>query len=67
MLPPDRARASHGQEHATSRLPKVRQTDAVDAGKKGGRKYRCIDCDVPDPLNTPEVKKLPASCTEAPK
>jgi hypothetical protein len=24
--------------------------------KTGGRKFRCIDCDVPDPL--PEVTKL---------
>jgi hypothetical protein len=26
--------------------------------KKGGRKLRCIDCDVPDPLRLPEVTKL---------
>lgn len=26
--------------------------------KTGGRKFRCINCDVPDPLKIPEVKKL---------
>jgi hypothetical protein len=26
--------------------------------KTGGRKFRCIDCDVPDPLQLPEVKNL---------
>jgi hypothetical protein len=26
--------------------------------KTGGRKFRCIDCDVPDPLKQPEVTKL---------
>jgi hypothetical protein len=26
--------------------------------KMGGRKFRCIDCDVPDPLQLPEVTKL---------
>jgi hypothetical protein len=26
--------------------------------KKGGRKFRCIDCDVPDPLQLPEVTNL---------
>jgi hypothetical protein len=26
--------------------------------KTGGREFRCIDCDVPDPLQLPEVKKL---------
>jgi hypothetical protein len=26
--------------------------------KTGGRKFRCIDCDAPDPLKMPEVKKL---------
>jgi hypothetical protein len=26
--------------------------------KMGGRKFRCIDCDVPDPLHLPEVTKL---------
>jgi tRNA(Ile2) C34 agmatinyltransferase TiaS len=26
--------------------------------KSGGRKFRCIDCEVPDPLKTPEIKKL---------
>jgi hypothetical protein len=26
--------------------------------KKGGRKFRCIDCDGPDPLRLPEVTKL---------
>jgi hypothetical protein len=26
--------------------------------KTGGRKFRCIDCDVPDPLQAPEVTKL---------
>jgi hypothetical protein len=24
----------------------------------GGRKFRCIDCDVPDPLNQPQVTRL---------
>jgi hypothetical protein len=32
-LPPDLARASHAQKHASSSLPKVRQTDAVDVGE----------------------------------
>ena len=26
--------------------------------RTGGRKFRCIDCDVPDPLRLPEVTKL---------
>jgi hypothetical protein len=26
--------------------------------RTGGRKFRCIDCDVPDPLRMPEVTKL---------
>jgi hypothetical protein len=26
--------------------------------KNGGRKFRCIDCDGPDPLRLPEVTKL---------
>jgi hypothetical protein len=26
--------------------------------KTGGRKFRCIDCDVPDPLKLPEVAQL---------
>jgi hypothetical protein len=26
--------------------------------KTGGRKFRCIDCDVPDPLQLPEVTNL---------
>jgi hypothetical protein len=26
--------------------------------KTGGRKFRCVDCDVPDPLRLPEVAKL---------
>jgi hypothetical protein len=26
--------------------------------KTGGRKFRCIDCDIPDPLKLPEVRKL---------
>jgi hypothetical protein len=26
--------------------------------KTGGRKFRCIDCDGPDPLRLPEVAKL---------
>jgi hypothetical protein len=26
--------------------------------KTGGRKFRCIDCDVPDPLRSPELVKL---------
>lgn len=26
--------------------------------KTGGRKFRCFDCDVPDPLQLPEVANL---------
>jgi hypothetical protein len=26
--------------------------------KTGGRRYRCIDCDGPDPLTSPETLKL---------
>jgi len=26
--------------------------------KSGGRKFRCIDCDVPDPLRLQELAKL---------
>jgi len=26
--------------------------------RMGGRRFRCIDCDGPDPLQLPEVKKL---------
>jgi hypothetical protein len=26
--------------------------------KSGGRKFRCIDCDMPDPLRLPEVEEL---------
>jgi hypothetical protein len=26
--------------------------------KTGGRKFRCVDCEVPDPLKLPEVTKL---------
>jgi hypothetical protein len=26
--------------------------------KTGGRKFRCIDCEVPDPLKLPEVTNL---------
>jgi hypothetical protein len=35
--------------------------------KTGGRKYRCIDRDVPDPLNTPEVKKRLPGALKRPK
>jgi len=41
--------------------------------KSGGRKFRCIDCDVPDPLKTlenakptfvevPSLKSMPKRC-----
>jgi hypothetical protein len=26
--------------------------------KTGGRKFRCMDCEVPDPLKLPELAKL---------
>jgi hypothetical protein len=29
--------------------------------KSGGRKFRCIDCDIPDPLKTPEMQNLISS------
>jgi|HubBroStandDraft_4_1064222.scaffolds.fasta_scaffold1620395_1 hypothetical protein len=30
--------------------------------KSGGRKFRCIDCEMPDPLQLPEVENLRARC-----
>ena len=35
--------------------------------KTGGRKFRCIDCDVPDPLKEPEIKNLLSSELKPPK
>jgi hypothetical protein len=29
--------------------------------KSGGRKFRCIDCDITDPLKTPEMQNLLSS------
>jgi hypothetical protein len=26
--------------------------------KTGGRKFRCMDCDAPDPFQLPEINKL---------
>ena len=34
--------------------------------KSGGRKFRCIDCDVPDPLKTLEMQKLLLSELKSP-
>jgi tRNA(Ile2) C34 agmatinyltransferase TiaS len=38
--------------------PKCRKAMRFMLVKSGGRKFRCVDCDVPDPLRVPEVKKL---------
>ena len=35
--------------------------------KSGGRKFRCTDCDLPDPLQTPEVKKLFSGALDPPR
>ena len=35
--------------------------------RTGGRKFRCIDCDVPDPLRLPEVTKLLAGELQPPE
>jgi hypothetical protein len=35
--------------------------------KSGSRKFRCIDCDVPDPLELPEVEKLLLGALRPPK
>ena len=35
--------------------------------RSGGRKFRCIDCDVPDALKTPEMKKLLGGAFNPPK
>jgi hypothetical protein len=35
--------------------------------KTGGRKFRCIDCDVPDPLHLPEVAKLLKGALRSPE
>jgi hypothetical protein len=37
---------------------KMQQVNAFHACQNGGRKFRCIDCDVPDPLRLPELTKL---------
>jgi hypothetical protein len=34
--------------------------------KTGGRKFRCMDCDVPDPLKIPEVTALLKGELQAP-
>ena len=34
--------------------------------KSGGRKFRCVDCDVPDPLQLPEMEKLLSGALEPP-
>jgi len=36
----------------------VRQGDAFYARQNGGRKFRCIDCEVPDPLKSSAVGRL---------
>jgi hypothetical protein len=38
--------------------PKCRKPMRFLLVKTGGRKFRCIDCDVADPLQLPEVAKL---------
>jgi hypothetical protein len=35
--------------------------------KSGGRKFRCIDCDVPDPLKTLEMQNLLSGALDPPK
>jgi hypothetical protein len=35
--------------------------------KSGGRKFRCINCDIPDPLRLPEVEKLLSGTLRPPK
>jgi hypothetical protein len=35
--------------------------------KTGGRKFRCIDCDIPDPLHLPEVAKLLEEAVRSPE
>jgi len=37
--------------------PKCRKPMHFIVVKTGGRKFRCIDCDAPDPLQLPEVAK----------
>jgi hypothetical protein len=34
------------------------QADEFMLVKTSGRKFRCIDCELPDPLQLPEVEKL---------
>jgi hypothetical protein len=35
--------------------------------KSGGRKFRCIDCDVAGPLQSPEVAELLTGALKAPQ
>jgi hypothetical protein len=35
--------------------------------KSGGRKFRCINCDIPDPLQLPEVEKLLSGALRPPE
>jgi hypothetical protein len=35
--------------------------------KTGGRKFRCIDCDVPDPLRSQQLAKLLTGELQPPK
>ena len=34
--------------------------------KTGGRKFRCIDCDPPDPILNPELNKLLSGALKPP-
>ena len=38
--------------------PKCRKAMRFMLVKSGGRKFRCVGCDVPDPLQLPEINKL---------
>jgi hypothetical protein len=34
--------------------------------KTGGRKFRCIDCDSPDPMHEPDLNKLLSGALKPP-
>jgi|tagenome__1003787_1003787.scaffolds.fasta_scaffold20900813_5 hypothetical protein len=38
--------------------PKCKNPKRSMIAKSGGRRFRCDDCDLGDPLNCPDVKKL---------
>jgi hypothetical protein len=66
MLPSYTARASMAKNTPPPACSKCGRAKSFMLVKSGGRKFRCVDCDVPDPLKTPEMKSLGGALT-APK